>query len=316
MPSKKSLFFVMFLALCLLGSGQQIALGADNDCAEFKVQFGSTDCKVDNWFNHLAYGGGWDSTLRAGNPSTATKSIWLNFDLLSKTPYVYDGHYTNAQVAWKTNRSDKWNYGNGTSGIELKPGQSIELYFLYPMKWCDKYGAGCIDEPDYNGSLNVASLNAFYTSPDPAALRVPKPSVTFNNRVLKLQGTVFPLDSASSWRVPFNATADRGIDLGLAIGNPPNSSDITMKASAFNQSGVVLRTVLWNLKSESGMAFFMSEDSPSAPGFGASLFPGGKNFTGTVEIEVMSPANAGITVTALQFTDGAMSTGDAQALKK
>jgi len=287
------------------------------DCAEFKVQFGSTDCKIDNWFNHLAYGGGWDSTLRAGNPSTSTKSIWLNFDLFSKTPYAYVEHYTTAKVAWKTNRSDMWNYGNGVSGIELKPGQSIELYFLYSMKGCDKYGNGCSYEPDYNGGVSVASLNAFYTSPDPAALRnLPKPSFTFNHRVLKLQGTVFALDSALGWRIPFGATLDQNVNLGLAIGNPPCSTDVTVEATAYNQNGTALRTVLWNLKAESGMAFYMSEDSPSAPGFGTSLFPGGKSFTGTIEMKVVSPATSlGIVVTALQFTEGAMSTGDAQPLK-
>jgi len=316
MPSKKDALFVILLALCLLGSGQ-IAFGVD--CGEFKMQFGSSDCINDSWFNHLAYGGSWDSTLRAGNPSSAKQSVWLYFDLLSKTPYAYVGHYVTAKVAWKTNRSDDWRFGNGTSQIELKPGASIEIYFLYPMKGCDKYGNGCLNEPDYNGGRTVASLYVYYLSPDPVALRgLPKPSIQFNNRALKMQGTVFALESANIWRVPFNATSDHSIDLGLAVGNPPNSMGVTMQATAYNQNGVALRTVVWSLQSESGMSFYVSQDDPSssAPGFGASLFPGGINFTGTVEIEVLTPENAGIVITALQFTGDAMSTGDAQSFKK
>lgn len=309
------------VVLFALLSGQVFA--QNGRCQEFQVAEDGYWCYIQYFIPWVAFGNGWTSKLRGANISFEQNKgpVWFGWATYSAKGKAL------LTVYLKDNR---WPYEGSTQVAthQIPQGESIEVTLLSPMAGCDKNGYNCSKTPDPTTTLTGAAVIR-YLAEDPAWLRgLPRPSVQFNYTG-GLQATEPALDPAPVWRSPVTASVDGYEKYSFAIGNP-GKTDIIVEGNIINQTGKILGTRTWTVYAGGTVGTFLtSSPSASPPGFGTDPFsggnswfekdpppPSGKDFTGWLELKVISPTNGMMNLMAIQYTGNAMSTADIQRFDK
>ena len=310
--------FVIMLALCLSGSGQIFADGVCEEFTEFDTPYATLCFRM--WsIPWIAFGDGWKTTVRGANLSDGTQRGVIQFTwTLNPTAPSPDGHSNNIHAIFTDNRTIPLGvlWLAGGSNFILYPGNSAELNLLYTPAGCDKYGENCSNVPDL-AKISIGSMSVGYMARigegAPASLRgLPKPSVQFNH-VSGLQATEPAFDPAPVWRVPVSATVDGKQTFSFAVNNP-FKEDVVVKGTLINQNGITLGTQSWSIPGTGTVAMFLTNPKSGSDslGFGQDPFPGGANFTGWLELRVISPSTGLVSVVGLQYTNGGMTSADVQ----
>lgn len=301
-------FFIVVVILFTL-AGEQV-FGAI-DCAEFKVYtMGSPDdkyCGYERQLPWVAYGGTWGSTFRWSNTkvdNTKPGGVTVVVTILgtdgkwtTKDPYIRDNRAPSVVVS-------------PSIYYPLMPGESVEMELMYP---------GLLENKQWSpdpGTLAVGSILVLYTALDPEYLRgLPPSSLSFlekdSSGGFLRNATEIETEPSEYWKAQFSETFDCSANwqtarrTSAAISNPtsvPIFVDITLN----NQRGEFVATLGYYLQPLETKAFLFRDI------FGDRMFPGGKDFTGTVtlsrrEWSVLNPGSyQGTNFTIFQTVSGSM----------
>lgn len=321
------LFGICLVVFCLQGSAF-----ADGVCGEFEefTTPWNTYCVDMYYIPHVAFGGGWTTTLKGSNFILDEKTradceasgdpnmcvVQFTWSLMhAGGQYTLDGSVQNLHAIIRNNKTvplGKLQMAGG-GGLWVKPQGSVELELLHTPV-CDS--SGCTEEIDPQDRISVGSATAGYIlsihNGAPAALRgLPKPSAQFNH-VSGLQATEPAFRPAPLWRMPVSATADRHKEFMFAMGNP-YPEDTVVQGKLYDDDGVVLGTQTWTLRGDNTQALYLTNGkNDPTPGFGEDPFPEGQDCTCWLELRVVSPETGRISVVGLQKTGNTMSSADVQ----
>ena len=312
----KKLFVILF---ALLG-GRSLFAGVCEEFTEFQTPYTTLCFKM--WsISWIAFGNGWKTTVRGANLSDGIQRgvVQFTWAIFPAVPYAPDGHYINLTAIFTDNRTAPLGVLQQglAGGIILSSGNSTELNLLYTLAGCDKYGEYCSTDIPDPAKLSVGRMSVGYMARigegAPASLRgLPKPSVQFNH-VSGLQATEPAFDPSPLWRVPVSATVDGKQTFSFAVNNP-FKEDVVVKGTLINQKGITLGVQSWSIPGTGTVAMFLTNPKSGSDslGFGQDPFPNGKNFTGWLELRVVSPSTGLVSVVGLQYTNGGMSSADVQ----
>jgi hypothetical protein len=315
--------FVIVVALCLVGIGQAFA---DDVCEEFKTfetPFG-VFCLDTYYIPWIAFGGGWKTTIMWANISDEATKGMINFvvDLAPASgPRAVDGHWQYLSALVTDNKIVPIGALRlvQSTAISIWPVGSVELALLHTPAGCNKYSENCEKTPDPEDKTSVGSASVTLAvrieDGGAAALRgLPKPSAQFNY-IGGWQAIEPAFTPAPVWRTRVASTPDRKQEFMFAMGNP-YLEDTVVEGKIFNQDGKVLGTQTWTLPGQNTKGLYITgSKTDSFPGFGDDPFPGGKDFTGWLELRVISPSTGAISIVGLQSeggTEGTMSNSDVQ----
>jgi hypothetical protein len=277
MPSKKSLFFVMFLAFALLGENICVA-GSNDICQEFTLRPDGW-CEIEYNFAWVAFGGGWTSLLSgAGNINSNKNQREIQFQFWLK----------GGKIATYKDNIEGQTTGYSASYV-LPKGKSVEVNFL----------------SDQNGSTQgvVCAMRTLYIATNPEYLKgLPKPSVNFSGPggLLALQQV---LDPASKWRAPIAVDLSKSELFAFAVANF-SSDPITLIGQLLDNQGVNIRNQIVTIPANGGnYGQYLHEL------FGNDVFAN-KRFTGWLMIEVASPTDGKIIPFAIRQIGNSMTNAD------
>ena len=317
------LFVILLTILCSFCSGTVFADGVCEEFRTFETPFG-VYCIAAYYIPQVGFGRGLKTTIMWANISDESVKGTIMFDtslMPAAGPRASDGHSQNLGAIFTDNRTYPLGALQFAQGIGLwvRPGESAELTLLYTPAGCNKYGELCQEVPDPEDKVSVGSasvtliVNVEEGGAD-ALRNLPRPSAQFTWDS-GWQATEQALAPAPVWRTRVASTPDRKQEFMFAMGNP-YKEETMIEGKIFNQNGKLLGTQSWTLPGQNNKSLYLTNGkSDPVPGFGSDPFPDGKNFTGWMELRVVSPATGAISVACLQSEgglEGTMSNADCQ----
>jgi len=291
-----------------------IALAPPVDCQEFQTSAEGL-CMIQDVLPWIAFGGGWESRLNAGNSGSGSGTIQFSFTLLPAAPAT--GGVRNRMPAFFTDSITGQTQVGETGTYALSAGGSVAVDFLSPPLGCDINGRNCGISPDPNG-VSYGSLQVQYVADNPASLRgIAKAQLTLFANVTNpdngWQATESETPPSTQWTAPVSVSANpaanpqAGQQASAALANPGTSA-ITVRGTLYDKNGVSLTFRDFQVPAQGTIAFLFSQD-PRQPsgGFGQAMFPLGQDFNGLVTFQVTSPGNGSLSAMVLQYVGNAVS---------
>jgi len=266
----------------------------------------------------IAFGGGWESRVKAGNiPSgTGGGAIQLNLTLLPGVPTT-GGVQNHMPAYFKDNRTGPLQLAE-TMAYVLNAGESVAIDFLSPPAGCDIHGQNCWSSPDPN-TVAYGSVLVEYVADNPAYLRgIAKAQISFllanaAAGTYTEQITQGEVPAANLWTAPVEVSANQNAnsqtkqEASATLGNP-GSVTITVRGTLYDQSGSAVTNQDFQIPASGAMGIVFSWD-PGQPlgGFGNAMFPLGQDFNGLVSFQVISPQGGAVTAAVYQYVGNTMS---------